>query len=145
VHRWESLDAPAQARLVLEDRGPYTVAAYQGAIISAGSSGAGDALTAALRILGLIAQWRPLPAMTVLLRDDPGRCLRRFEQRIGRPATRGERQLMGRASDLYLQLAAAAPDDLTIIDRTGVSEQQATALLLDACSQAAGTVLPAEG
>jgi thymidylate kinase len=145
VHRWESLTAPARAHLILEDRGPYTVAAYQGAIIAAGSAGTSDALTTALRILGLIAQWRPLPTMTALLRDDPGRCLSRFEQRIGRSATRSERQLMARASDLYLQLAATAPDDMTIIDRTGLSEQQATALVLDTCIRATGTILPGGG
>jgi dTMP kinase len=138
VHRWESMSAPARARLVLEDRGPYSVAAYQGAIISAGSSDSSEALMAGLRILGLITQWRPLPAMTVLLRDDPARCLRRFEQRIGRPATGSECQLMTRVGDLYLQLAAAAePDRLTVIDRTGLSEQQATALVLDVCTRAA--------
>lgn len=45
---------------------------------------------------------------------------------------------MTRVGNLYLQLAAAAePDRLTVIDRTGLSEQQATALVLDVCTRAA--------
>lgn len=145
VHRWESLAAPAPARLVLEDRGPYSVAVYQGALIAAGPSGDGDGIAAATRILGLIAGWRPLPAMTVLLRDDPARCLQRFEQRIGRPATRSERQLMAQASRLYLELAAAAPDGVTVIDRTGLSEEESTAIVLAACRQVTGTATLREG
>lgn len=138
VHRWESLAPPPQARLVLEDRGPYSVAAYQAAIISAASPDGSEALAVARRILGLITQWRPLPTVTVLLLDDPAVCQRRFEQRIGRPATSSERQLMTRASDLYLRLAAAAaPGSLTVIDRTPLTEQQATSRLLDACTRAA--------
>lgn len=141
VHRWESLAASPPARLVLEDRGPYSVAVYQAAIFA----GDGDSVTMAMRILDLIAGWRPLPTITLLLRDDPDRCLRQFEQRIDRSASSDERQLMARASDLYLQMAAAAPGGVTVIDRTGLSEQEATAIVLDACHRAAGTAIAAKG
>ncbi len=45
VYRWESLTAPAAVQLVLEDRGPYSVAVYQAAVIfSAAPARGGEAV-----------------------------------------------------------------------------------------------------
>ena len=51
VHRWESLAPPAGTRVVLEDRGPWSVAVYQAVI---GGPAGGSVMTLARWILGTI-------------------------------------------------------------------------------------------
>ena len=133
VHRWESLAPPPGARVVLEDRGPWSVAVYQ-AVIAA--HGKGSPLDLARWIMSAIGAWRPLPATTVVLLDDPLRCVRRFEERIGRPATASECQLMAAAASLYAELAASCPPGLTVIDRTVLTPDACTDAIAAACAQA---------
>jgi thymidylate kinase len=116
VHRHETTSPGTAGLWVLEDRGPLTVAVYQAAILEPHDDDA--ALVTARRILAAITDCRPLPQLTVLLRDDPQACLRRFALRIGRAVLPDEIRLMARASDLYDRLAAEIPG-LTVLDRRG--------------------------
>jgi thymidylate kinase len=133
VHRWESLAPPPGARVVLEDRGPWSVAVYQAVIAGRGES---NPLALARWIMSVIGTWRPLPATTVLLLDDPGTCARRFEQRTGRPATASERGLMTAAASVYAELAACRPPGLIVIDRTAMSPAACADAIAAACEQA---------
>lgn len=116
IHRHERLPAVPGVQLVLEDRGPLTVALYQAAIL-APDGGDNHALDLAEDILATIAAWRPPPHLTVLLRDDPARCLHRFEQRLGRPAHPSEKTLMSHVDRLYDRFADSRPEHLMLIDR----------------------------
>lgn len=70
VHRHEALPALSPGTVVvLEDRGPLSVAVYQAALLHPRDQDA--ALAAAGQILALIAQWRPLPAQMLLVTDEP--------------------------------------------------------------------------
>ncbi|MEV7006664.1 thymidylate kinase [Streptosporangium sp. NPDC051022] len=132
VHRHECLGDTGTGRVVLEDRGPHTVALYQAAILTPD----GDderALQLAEAILTTIGAWRPLPDLTVLLRDDPARCLVRFEQRIGRPARADERTLMERVDRLYERFAAAYPQRMSLLDRRDIDESGLVAAIAEAC------------
>lgn len=133
VHRWESLVPPPGAQVVLEDRGPWSVAVYQAVIAGHGE---GSPVNLARWIMGAIGAWRPLPATTVLLLDDPGACARRFEERTGRAATASERDLMAAAASAYAELAAVCPPGLTVIDRTAMTTAACTDAIATACEQA---------
>lgn len=133
VHRWESLVPPSGARVVLEDRGPWSVAVYQAVIAGHGES---SPVNMARWIMGAIGAWRPLPATTILLLDDPVACARRFEQRTGRPATPSERELMATAASAYVELAAVCPPGLTVIDRTAMTPAACADAIVAACEQA---------
>ncbi|GAT68865.1 thymidylate kinase [Planomonospora sphaerica] len=132
VHRHEHLGDIGPGRLVLEDRGPHTVALYQAAILTPDGD---DERTLRLAgdLLGMIGAWRPLPDVTVLLADDPARCLARFEQRIGRPARADERTLMRRAARLYEHFAAAHPQQILLLDRRDHTEADLVAMIIEAC------------
>lgn len=158
VHRYEAT-AGEPGQVVLEDRGPYSVAAYQAAVATTEAAetrraamadkadkadkadeddeaevpGRGVAL--AVRILDVIAAWRPLPRVLLLV-DDPARCASRFERRIGRPATRSEHALMTRAAHLYEQLAAARPHDVTVFDRRELDADALVTAIVTTCRTA---------
>ncbi|MFI6883745.1 thymidylate kinase [Streptosporangium canum] len=132
VHRHEHLGEVNAGQVVLEDRGPHTVALYQAALLTPDGDDE-HALQLADTILATIGAWRPLPHLTVLLRDDPNRCLRRFEQRIGRQADAGERALMDRADRLYERFAAAHPERILLLDRSQSDELSLVAAIAEAC------------
>ena len=136
VHRHEALTGLSPGTVVLEDRGPLSVAVYQAVILCPGDQDA--ALTAADRILALIAQWRPLPSRTLLVTDEPRRCLERFERHTGRPASADEADLMTAAAGLYGLIAARYPGEVTIVDRRLLDEEACTAAIAEACLAAAG-------
>ncbi|MEV7930418.1 thymidylate kinase [Kitasatospora sp. NPDC088779] len=142
VHRWEALPAPGAGQVVLEDRGPASVAAYQAAVL-AESSDATDAwaLEQALAIGRAIGAWRPPPTATVLVTDDPALCLARFERRTGRPCSADERALMARAGRLYHLLAHDRPDRYALLDRRAVGEREAVEFIADVCRTAAAGAL----
>lgn len=119
VHRYETVAPSAKGRLVLEDRGPLTVAVYQAAILEPDHDTA--ALAAARQILATITTWRPLPHATVLLRDDPQECVHRFARRIGRAVRPDEARLMSRAGELYDRLAGEVPG-LIVLDRRDATD-----------------------
>jgi dTMP kinase len=118
--------------IVLEDRGPDTVAVYQAAILQPSAS-LTDTLELAQRISTVAARWRPLPDLTLLLTDDPEVCAERFAQRLGRPLQPGERTLMTRAADLYRLLAASEQERYAVIDRRGRSSEDILAEMADIC------------
>lgn len=133
VHRWESLTPPPGARAVLEDRGPWSVAIYQAVIADRGER---SPMSVARWLMGVIGAWRPLPATTVLLLDDPGLCMRRFEQRTGRVSTASERQLMAAVAGVYTELAASCAAGLVVIDRTAKTPAACADAIAVACVQA---------
>ena len=131
VYRHESALVRA-GQVVLEDRGPHSVAVYQ-AVILGGDVGNDELLSMARTILELIARWRPLPPRVLLLVDDPDTCLARFEQRAGRAARADEEVLMRRASCLYELLADLDHARFQVIDRRLLDETQCVAAIVDAC------------
>jgi thymidylate kinase len=135
VHRHEALPALSPGTVVLEDRGPLSVAVYQAAVLHPGDQDA--ALAAAGQILALIAQWRPLPSRTLLLTDESCRCRERFEGRTGRPASAGEAALMTAVAGLYGLIAARHPGTVTIVDRRLLDEDACAAAIAGACLAAA--------
>jgi dTMP kinase len=118
--------------IVLEDRGPATVAVYQAAILQPSAS-LPDTLELAHRISAVAARWRPLPDLTLLLTDDPEACAERFAHRLGRPLQPGELALMIRADELYPLFAAAEPGRYAVIDRRGRSPEKILAEMANIC------------
>lgn len=135
VHRHETTKA-VPGQVVLEDRGPHSVAVYQAAVLSADAP-LDEAFAVATRILELLVQWRPLPVTTLLLVDDPDRCLERFEHRIGREASPSEMALMQRVTSLYRLFAAASPQPFEVVDRTHLDTDACVRCIVAACDQAA--------
>jgi dTMP kinase len=140
VHRYESLPPIADGTVVLEDRGPLSVAVYQAVILHPGDPEAAHAR--ASQILTLISQWRPPPATILLLTDDPARCQDRAARRNGRAARTGDLALMAAAAALYEQMAARDPAGYIILDRRQVGEKACISAIADACAAAHATVLP---
>ncbi|MFD7577471.1 thymidylate kinase [Kitasatospora sp. NPDC059817] len=140
VHRFESLPAAGAGQVVLEDRGPTSVAVYQAAVL-AEANGATDAwaLEQAQAIAHLIEAWRPPPTTTVLITDEPGRCLARFEERTGQPCTGSERALISRADRVYHLLANDRPDRYVLLDRRTTGEAEAIEFIAEACRTAAAS------
>jgi dTMP kinase len=122
THRHEAV--PRDRELILEDRGPWSVAVYQSLILHPDDDCA--ALSTARWILRTNSRWRPEPDVTVLLRDDPVACTGRFATRLGRSITAEEQHLVQRAAALYDVLAAES-DRVHVIDR----RHRASADLLD--------------
>ncbi|MFD8749448.1 thymidylate kinase [Kitasatospora sp. NPDC059577] len=140
VHRWEALAPVPAGRVVLEDRGPASVAVYQAAVLAETADTTDTwALQQALAIEQTITAWRPAPTTTVLLTDDPAVCLARFEERTGQPASAGERALMARAGRIYHLLAADRPEQYLVLDRRVLGEDQAVESITEACRTAAAT------
>ncbi|MGH3897511.1 MAG: hypothetical protein ACRDTA_04500 [Pseudonocardiaceae bacterium] len=135
VHRHETA-LPRPGQIVLEDRGPHSVAVYQAVILCGGDANDDELLCTARTILELIMRWRPLPPRVLLLVDDPGTCLARFEQRAGRAARADEELLMRRVGCLYELLADLDPARFQVLDRRLLTEQQCVAAILDACHAA---------
>jgi dTMP kinase len=135
IHRHETLPRLSPGTVVLEDRGPLSAAVYQAAILHPGNQDA--AVAAADQILTLIAEWRPLPTHTLLLTDDHGRCLARFQRRTGRPATADEAALITTTADLYDLIATRHLSGLTVVDRRLLDEEACTAAIARACRAAA--------
>jgi dTMP kinase len=126
-----SKDTPG---IVLEDRGPDTVAVYQPAILQPLAS-ASHAYELTRLICATIERWRPLPDLAVLIVDDVEVCAQRFASRLGRPVQADELALMRRASELYARQAAAEPGRFHVVDRRGRSEVQTLAELTTICTQ----------
>ncbi|MEV6987432.1 hypothetical protein AB0M95_40100 [Sphaerisporangium sp. NPDC051017] len=143
VHRYETAH-PRPGQIVLEDRGPYTVAVYQSVILNGhdriegtrGGVAGEELLDTAHTVLDLITPWRPLPSRVLLLLDDPDRCLARFQKREGRTVRSDEAGLMRRVTNLYERLAAVDPSRFQLIDRRLFDEDQCVAAIVDACIQA---------
>jgi dTMP kinase len=120
-------------RVVLEDRGPDSVAAYQPAILD--PAGTPEQLLASARQILATAAWsRPLPDLTLLITDDPGICEQRFATRTGHPVTGDERTLMRQAAALYELLAQAEPQRWRIISRKGRTSGEVLAAMATACT-----------
>ena len=138
VHRWEGLGAVGPGQVVLEDRGPHSVAIYQAAVL-AEDRAADDAwaLEQALAIAATIGAWRPPPTATILLLDDARQCLERFEARIRRRCASDELALIARVGRLYRLFIAAQPGRWTVLDRREVGEDAAVEFIADVCRRAA--------
>jgi dTMP kinase len=140
VHRYESLPRLASGTVVLEDRGPLSVAVYQAAILHPGDPEA--ALVRVSQILTLISQWRPLPSRVLLLTDDPGRCRDRVDRRNAHTAGSSDLALMAAAARLYKELAALDPAGYIVLDRRQIGEQTCINAIVDACAAASAAMLP---
>lgn len=141
VHRYESMPPVAAGQMVLEDRGPASVAVYQAAVLAEADNAADSwALRQAVAIERTIEVWRPLPTTTVLLSDAPDVCLARFEQRTGQASSNDERALMARVHRVYHLLAADRPEHYLLLDRRTLGEDEAVEFITRACRAAAAHV-----
>ncbi|MDQ7904694.1 hypothetical protein RB614_09190 [Phytohabitans sp. ZYX-F-186] len=119
VYEYERLTAdPRPPALVLEDRGPDTVAVYQAAIMTLGQPAAAAAEIVD-RVLTTARTWRPLPTLTMLVVDDLDACIGRYSDRLGAPVNSADRELLVRVDTLYRELAISNPDRIRVVDRTG--------------------------
>jgi thymidylate kinase len=139
VHRYESLPPLTSRTVVLEDRGPLSVAVYQAVILHPGDPDA--ALARAGQILTLIGQWRPLPSRVLLLTDDPGRCQDRAARRNGHAPGSSDLALIDAAAALYEQLAARDPAGYIVLDRRQIGEDACIRAIADLCA-APATAFP---
>lgn len=121
--------------LVIEDRGPDSVAVYQAAILaeSVGVDDVGHLMELAQRIARTGAQFRPEPHATILLRGNRQVCAARFAARDGLVLGERDHLLMERAERLYDELAAAEPGRFTVLDVTRFTAEQTAAALTAAC------------
>jgi dTMP kinase len=121
--------------LVVEDRGPDTVAVYQAAILaeSVSTEEVGHVVELAQRIAHTGGLFRPAPHATILLRGDRQVCAARFAARDGVVLGEREHMLMERAERLYDELAASEPERFTVLDVTGFTAEQTAAALTAAC------------
>ena len=133
-HRYET--ASHESEVILEDRGPWSVAVYQAVILHPRDERA--ALATARQILHASTMWRPWPDATVLLRDDDETCEHRFATRLRRDLTGDERRLMRRASRLYDELTGDV-DRIHVIDRRRRSNDDILRELMHICSGAEPT------
>ena len=129
AHDYEAhcLPALAQGRIVLEGRSLHCVAVYQALILHPDDDE--QAFAEMLAILDNAAQWRPLPALTFLVTDDPAEAAARAEKRDGRPFSEEYRRTHHRAAALYDQAAAAAPGNIVVIDRRQLATSDAISLM----------------
>ena len=138
---------PGHPGLVLEDRGVETVGIYQAAILIAGEDLAAGRVPGSLeeiervahRIEAVTSQWRPPPDRILLLVDDVQVCVQRFSARIGRDLTVDEVALIKTADAMYERYAAADPDRITVIDRTGRTEDDTLTELEQVCADLLGS------
>jgi dTMP kinase len=137
VHRHETTTVGA-GQVVLEDRGPHSVAVYQAAVLAGEAADPGETFAEARSLLDLMARWRPLPGRTILLVDGPATCQRRFEERLRRPARPSEITLMERAAELYDRFAAALPHQFEVVDRRCLDADACADAIVSVCRQAAG-------
>lgn len=133
---WSALCPGPGTRLVLEDRGPATVAACQSHVLHPSGTRA-DLLRTARMILAAAAWSRPLPGLNLLITDDPAVCEQRFSARTGHPVTTDMRALTRRALAVYEMLAQDDPARWALISRAGLSTDQVLAAMTAACDLAA--------
>jgi dTMP kinase len=126
--------AASGTRLVLEDRGPDSVAAYQPAILNPAATPA-RLLDTARQILATAAWSRPMPDLTLLITDDPCICEQRFVTRTGHPVTDDERWLMSQAAALYELLAQAEPQRWRVISRKDRTSSDVLTAMSRACEE----------
>jgi dTMP kinase len=121
--------------LVIEDRGPDTVAVYQAAILAESVSAEDFEHLRELadRLARIGAEFRAAPHATILLRGDRQVCAARFAARDGIVLGEREHLLMERAERLYDELAAAEPERFTVLDVTEFMAEQTAAALTAAC------------
>lgn len=132
---WSAVRPGPGTRLVLEDRGPATVAACQACALNPSGTSA-DLLRAARMILEAAAWSRPLPGLNLLITDDPAVCEQRFTDRTGHPVTAGMRSFTRQALAVYEMLAQDDPAHWTVISRAGLSTGQVLAAMTAACDLA---------
>jgi dTMP kinase len=109
--------------VILEDRGPDSVAVYQAAILAA-HYGEEDPARLARYVLATARAWSRLPDATVWLTGDRAVCTDRFAARVGRTLEPRDLDVIHRAEELYRVLAAGEPDRYTVVDTTGLSPQE---------------------
>lgn len=129
---WSAAHPGRATRLVLEDRGPATVAACQAVILNPSGTPA-DLLRTARTILAAAAWSRPLPDLNLLITDDPAVCEERFAARTGHRVTDGMRAFTRQAMAVYEMLANHDAARWTVISRAGLSADEALAAMRAAC------------
>ena len=109
--------------VIIEDRGVDSVAVYQAAILCSQHPQT-PPQSVARHVLSGVRRWRPLPHATILLTGDPVQCARRFADRIGRPLTPADRQLLDQVDALYRMMAADDPVRYVLLDVAGMSLEE---------------------
>lgn len=133
---WSAIRLEPATLLVLEDRGPATVAACQATVLNPSGTPA-DLLRTARMILSAAAWSRPLPDLSLLITDDPAVCEQRLTARTGHPVTADMRAFTRQALAVYEMLAQDDPARWTVISRARLSTDQVLAAMTAACDAAA--------
>ena len=120
---WSAIRLEPATLLVLEDRGPATVAACQATVLHPSGTPA-DLLRTARMILAAAAWSRPLPDLSLLITDDPAVCEQRLTARTGHPVTADMRAFTRQALAVYEMLAQDDPARWTVISRARLSTDQ---------------------
>ncbi|MBR8742580.1 thymidylate kinase [Nocardiopsis sp. MG754419] len=114
---------PTGVDVILEDRGPDSVAVYQAAILAA-HYGEEDPAHLARYVLATARSWSRLPDATLWLTGDRTVCTDRFAARVGRALAPPDLDVIHRAEELYGVLAAQEPDRYTVVNTTGRSPRE---------------------
>jgi thymidylate kinase len=114
VYDYEVIIAPELCanRIVVEDRSVDTIAVYQSILL-----GPSDRVARCKRLLGAMANLRPIPDVTFLVEDDLASAIHRAERRVGRAYRPDERELLAEAAALYREHAKQHAQRIICLDR----------------------------
>lgn len=129
--------ALASGLTVWEDRSVDTIAVYQSILLNPENEGRW--LDAALRLLDIASQFRPVPDLTFLIDDDFERSLARAENREHVSYSASAKALLSAAHRLYPKLANAFPQRFVLIDRREMDEEFIKEALLSKDAPGHGT------
>lgn len=127
----------AMGAVILCDRYFDSTVAYQGASLSEPLAAAG--LDPLKWIRGLHEPWLLLPDLTLLIVDDPARCVERVKSARGKTALFEETTFLARVQENYRKLAGAEPARFRVIEGGQLDEVEA------ACRGAVSDFLRARG
>ncbi|MGC4856864.1 hypothetical protein ACLQ24_26710 [Micromonospora sp. DT4] len=109
--------------VIIEDRGVDSIAVYQAAILCSPRPETSPE-SVARYVLSAVRRWRRIPDATILLTGDPEECPRRFADRIGRPLTPADLQLLEQIDTLYRKAAADDPGRYVLLEVAGMSREE---------------------
>ena len=110
----------AMGTVVLCDRYFDSTVAYQGAALQETLAAAG--LDAVKWLRQLHDPWVALPDLTVLLADDPGRCVERVKAARGHTTIFEETAFLAKVQENYRRLAAAEPGRFRVLEGGDLSD-----------------------
>jgi dTMP kinase len=141
AHHCESMRAEVAAgAVILCDRYFDSTLAYQGAALHDRMAASGEDALAWLR--SLHDPWVLLPDLTVLIVDDPARCIARVKAR-GRASMFEDASYLARVQENYLKAAAAEPARFRLVEGGDLADvERACRAAVEAFLRARGLLPP---